>query len=263
MKSARRPGLTVPPLIGLTAALSLVASLRRRSASWRKSCPIRIASSTAGPSCRMGGRWAPSARWRSTRTAGTSGPSSGARRWPIRRDSATNAATRRPIRSTSSAPTARSSRASAAACSSGRTGWRSIRTATSGSPTRSPPTGSPKGDKRGHQVVKFSPDGKVLMTLGTPGIAGSGPDHFNSPSDVVVAPNGDVFVADGHNENGNNRVVKFSKDGKFIKEWGKTGYAPERVPRDPRHRDGFPRPHLRRRPRRTTGFSSSIRKGSS
>lgn len=84
----------------------------------------------------------------------------------------------------------------------------------------------PKGDKRGHQVVKFSPDGKVLMTLGTPGVPGSGPDHFNSPSDVVVAPNGDLFVADGHVDNGNNRVVKFSKDGKFIKEWGKTGWAP-------------------------------------
>ena len=61
----------------------------------------------------------------------------------------------------------------------------------------------PRGDMRGHQVVKFSPDGKVLMRLGILGVAGSGPDHFNSPSDVVVAPNGDVFVADGHNEVGN------------------------------------------------------------
>ncbi|MBI3050518.1 MAG: 6-bladed beta-propeller [Acidobacteria bacterium] len=84
----------------------------------------------------------------------------------------------------------------------------------------------PKGDKRGHQVVKFSPQGKVLMTLGTPSMAGDGPAHFSSPADVVVGRNGDVFVADGHNENGNNRVVKFSKDGKFIKSWGKTGYAP-------------------------------------
>ena len=41
-----------------------------------------------------------------------------------------------------------------------------------------------------------------------------------------MAPNGDVFVADGHNEVGNNRVVKFSKDGKYVKEWGKTGFAP-------------------------------------
>jgi len=75
-------------------------------------------------------------------------------------------------------------------------------------------------------VVKFSPEGKVLMTLGAPGQSGNGPDHFTSPSDVVVAANGDVFVADGHNENGNNRVVKFSKDGKFINAWGKGGWAP-------------------------------------
>ena len=84
----------------------------------------------------------------------------------------------------------------------------------------------PRGDKRGHQVVKFSPEGKVLMTLGKPGEAGAGQDHFNSPSDVAVTPNGEVFIADGHNEDGNNRVMKFSKDGRFIKSWGKTGYAP-------------------------------------
>jgi DNA-binding beta-propeller fold protein YncE len=64
------------------------------------------------------------------------------------------------------------------------------------------------------------------MRLGVAGVTGSDQGHLNSPSDVVVAPNGDVFVADGHNEDGNNRVVKFSKDGKFIKAWGKTGYGP-------------------------------------
>jgi len=85
---------------------------------------------------------------------------------------------------------------------------------------------TPQGDKRGQIVVKFSPEGKVLMTLGTPGQTGSGNDRFTSPSDVVVAPNGDVFVADGHNDVGNNRVVKFSKDGTFIKAWGKTGWGP-------------------------------------
>lgn len=84
----------------------------------------------------------------------------------------------------------------------------------------------PKGDKRGHQVVKFSPQGKVLMTLGMPGMAGAGPGHFDSPADVVVAPGGDIFVADGHNENGNNRVVRFSKEGKYINAFGKTGYGP-------------------------------------
>ena len=84
----------------------------------------------------------------------------------------------------------------------------------------------PKGDKRGHIVVKFSSTGKVLLTLGTPGVEGSAPDLFTSPSDVVVSPSGDVFVADGHGDNGNNRIVKFSKDGAFVKAWGKSGWAP-------------------------------------
>lgn len=85
---------------------------------------------------------------------------------------------------------------------------------------------TPPGE-RGHQVIKFSPEGKVLMTLGTAGVAGNGPDKLNAPSDVVVAANGDIFVADGHDFEGtNNRVVKYSKDGKFLKTWGKTGYAP-------------------------------------
>jgi DNA-binding beta-propeller fold protein YncE len=84
----------------------------------------------------------------------------------------------------------------------------------------------PKGDKRGHVVVKFSPEGKVLLTLGTQGEAGTDAKHFNSPSDVAVAANGDVFVADGHGNDGNNRVVRFAKDGTFIKAWGKSGWAP-------------------------------------
>ena len=75
----------------------------------------------------------------------------------------------------------------------------------------------------GHTVMKFSPQGELLMTLGKKGVAGSGPDTFTKPSDVVVAPNGDIFVADGHDEEGNNRIVKFDKNGKFIKEWGSVG----------------------------------------
>ena len=84
-------------------------------------------------------------------------------------------------------------------------------------------------DGKGHQVFKFSPDGKVLMTLGKAGVAGSGPDEFNSPSAVLVAPNGDIFVADGHGGNTNARIVKFDKTGKFIKAWGKKGSAPGEI----------------------------------
>lgn len=80
---------------------------------------------------------------------------------------------------------------------------------------------------KGHQVIKFSPDGKVLMTLGKAGVPGDGPDTFNQPNDVVVAPNSDIFVSDGHTANtGNARIVKFTKDGKFIKQWGSHGSGP-------------------------------------
>jgi sugar lactone lactonase YvrE len=83
---------------------------------------------------------------------------------------------------------------------------------------------------KGHQVFKFSPTGRVLMTLGKAGVAGSGPDLFDQPSDVVVAPDGDIFVTDSHRTtNGppsrNNRVVKLTRDGKFVKEWGGKGSA--------------------------------------
>ena len=79
---------------------------------------------------------------------------------------------------------------------------------------------------RGHQVFKLSQDGKVLMTLGRAGIAGDGPDTFNMPSAVLVAPGGDIFIGDGHGGNSNARVLKFSKDGRLIKAWGKKGTAP-------------------------------------
>jgi hypothetical protein len=83
-----------------------------------------------------------------------------------------------------------------------------------------------KAKAKGHQVIKFSPTGTVLLTLGKPGVAGAGTDELNSPSDVAVAPNGDIFVADGHDSGSNMRIVKFTKDGKFIKTWGKPGSGP-------------------------------------
>lgn len=80
----------------------------------------------------------------------------------------------------------------------------------------------------GQEVLKLSPEGKVLMTLGKEGVAGTGPDMFDRPTGVAIAPNGDIFVSDGHYPNKHNtaRVVEFSKDGKFIKEWGKKGAGP-------------------------------------
>jgi len=71
---------------------------------------------------------------------------------------------------------------------------------------------------KGFTVVKFSPDGKVLMTL----------DYsFNQPNDVVIARNGDIFVAEGHTPMmGSAQILKFNKDGKFLMKWGKHGSGP-------------------------------------
>jgi DNA-binding beta-propeller fold protein YncE len=84
----------------------------------------------------------------------------------------------------------------------------------------------PRGDRRGHQVIKFGPTGEVLLRLGTPGTEGSGTDAFTSPSDVIVSADGSVFIADGHNNEGNNRVMRFTSDGRYVASWGRTGYGP-------------------------------------
>lgn len=77
-----------------------------------------------------------------------------------------------------------------------------------------------------HQVFKFGRDGKLLMELGTKGVAGDNDSKvaLNGPADVAVGPNGDIFVADG--ESTNTRIVKFSKDGTFVKSWGTKGAGP-------------------------------------
>jgi DNA-binding beta-propeller fold protein YncE len=84
------------------------------------------------------------------------------------------------------------------------------------------------GVVRGQEVLKLSPDGRVLMMLGQEGVSGNGPDTFDRPTGIAIAPNGDIFVSDGHhpNKHDNARVVKFSKDGRFIKSWGHKGSAP-------------------------------------
>jgi len=84
------------------------------------------------------------------------------------------------------------------------------------------------GGGKGQQVFKFDQDGKVLLTLGRAGVSGRGTDTFDQPTEVAVAPNGDIFVADGHGQKptDNARILKFDKTGKFIKTWGRKGSGP-------------------------------------
>jgi sugar lactone lactonase YvrE len=79
----------------------------------------------------------------------------------------------------------------------------------------------------GHQVFKYRPDGKLLMTLGKAG-GGRDAEYFYQPNAVYVAPNGSIFVSEGHasTEGSTARVLKFDKDGKFLKAWGKLGKGP-------------------------------------
>jgi len=91
----------------------------------------------------------------------------------------------------------------------------------------------PDARPAGHTVVKFDPDGKVLMTIGTPGVAGNPPDALTEPCSIVVAPNGDLFIAEGHSGQQPNptpdtvaRISHFTKDGKFIRSFGRLGSGP-------------------------------------
>jgi DNA-binding beta-propeller fold protein YncE len=81
------------------------------------------------------------------------------------------------------------------------------------------------GGGKGETAIKFAPDGRVLLTLGKLGVAGDGQDQLNGPSDVLVAPDGDIFIADGHGEGTNDRLVKYSRKGRFVTAWGKHGSA--------------------------------------
>lgn len=91
---------------------------------------------------------------------------------------------------------------------------------------------------KGHQVHKFSRDGRLLLSLGTAGKPGSGPNQFNQPNDVITAPDGSIFVSDGHAGQGmitdeamaqgrasgaTARIIKFAPDGKRLMEWGQIG----------------------------------------
>jgi len=92
---------------------------------------------------------------------------------------------------------------------------------------------NPDEKAKGHVVVKFSPEGKVLLTLGKTGVAGNPPDALTEPTSVVTAPNGDIFIAEGHSGQNEDagpdsvaRISRFTKDGKFVKSFGKWGSGP-------------------------------------
>lgn len=89
-----------------------------------------------------------------------------------------------------------------------------------------PPMPSAVAAGRGHQVLKFSRDGRLLMTIGTAGQPGTDPAHFNAPTGVAVARNGDIFVSDGHGGTTNARVMVFDKRGRFLRTWGTRGSGP-------------------------------------
>lgn len=82
----------------------------------------------------------------------------------------------------------------------------------------------PEDAEKGHQVVKFSPEGEILMVLGTPGAAGDPPERLTQPNDVITTPDGEILVAEGHSNDGPvGRISRFAADGSFIESWGRLG----------------------------------------
>jgi hypothetical protein len=90
------------------------------------------------------------------------------------------------------------------------------------------PTDGTGSKTQGQVVLEFDTSGKLLRIMGKPGVAGSGPDLFTEPNAVLVAPDGSLFVAEGHTRDykGHPRIIKFDKNGKFIKQWGSPGAGP-------------------------------------
>jgi len=86
----------------------------------------------------------------------------------------------------------------------------------------------------GQQIYKFSPTGEVLMRLGRPGgvlmsemeAAGARTDFFFQPNDIITAPDGSIFVAEGHGGNARHRIIKFNAEGEYLMEWGSGGTGP-------------------------------------
>ena len=113
-----------------------------------------------------------------------------------------------------------------------------------------------RGGNRGSAVIKFSPQGEVLMVLGTPGETGDPPTHFTDPNDVLVAPDGSIFVGETHGAqfqdattpNAKSRISKFAPDGTFIMSFGRVRIRGWRVPVPPLPRHGLAGTPVRGRP---------------
>jgi len=103
-------------------------------------------------------------------------------------------------------------------------------------------------DRRGMQAFEFDSGGKLLLTVGRKGVLGdnNSTDAFNGMADLAVAKNGDFFIADG--EGPNTRVVKFHKDGQFVKWLGREGQRTRPVQCAAYHRDRRQRAAVRGRP---------------
>jgi sugar lactone lactonase YvrE len=91
----------------------------------------------------------------------------------------------------------------------------------------------PDAPPAGHTATKFDPDGRVLMTIGKPGVAGDPRDGaLTEPCSIVEAPDGDLFIAEGHSGNPKSppgtvaRISRFTRDGKFVRSFGKLGTGP-------------------------------------
>ncbi len=92
---------------------------------------------------------------------------------------------------------------------------------------------NPASASRGHAVYKFSPDGRLLMTIGTPGRAGNPPESLNEPNSIAEDANGEIYIAEGHQGQGDNsppdtvaRISRFTADGKYVGSFGKFGSGP-------------------------------------
>ena len=90
----------------------------------------------------------------------------------------------------------------------------------------------PRTAGRGYQFFKFSPDGELLLTLGQAGVSRAGRDTFVAPTACVVAPNGDIIIADGHvprpatSQQDGDRIIRFTADGELVDAWGQHGSGP-------------------------------------